>query len=73
MEVQTFYQSLTLSIRQTIDATRRTIARNKTPEEARQLFDHMAMNSYQSTSRGKIVKETGVLDAVMALALKWSY
>lgn len=46
MEVQTFYQGLTLSAYQTINAAARGVVGNKTPEEVRKLFYDMAMNSY---------------------------
>lgn len=69
MEVQTFYQGLTPIVRQTIDAAASGAIANKTPEEARKLFDDMVMNSYQWIYRGKQVKATGVFeeDAMTAL------
>lgn len=42
---------LTPSVRQTIDVTRGRAVGNKTPEEARQLFVDIVMNSYQWNSR----------------------
>lgn len=70
MEVKTFYQGLTPSVRQTINAIAGGVIGNKAPEEARQPFDGMGINSYQWTFRGKIVNTAGIfeVDGVTALA-----
>ncbi|XP_027351144.1 uncharacterized protein LOC113862248 [Abrus precatorius] len=73
LQVQTFYNGLNPATRQMIDAAERDTLNSKTPRVAQELFEEMAMNSYQwSSTRSKPAKFAGIysLDAVTSLAMQ---
>ncbi|XP_027357501.1 uncharacterized protein LOC113866902 [Abrus precatorius] len=73
LQVQTFYNKLNPAIRQMIDAAAGGTLNSKTLRVAQELFEEMAMNSYQwSFTRSKPAKSAGIysLDAVTSLAMQ---
>ncbi|XP_027368323.1 uncharacterized protein LOC113874285 [Abrus precatorius] len=73
LQVQTFYNGLNPGTRQIIDAAARGTLNSKTPRAAQELFEEMAMNSYQwSSTRSKPIKSAGIysLGAVTSLAMQ---
>ncbi len=47
MQIQTFYNGLNYASKQMIDVAAGGTLNNKTPEEAQELIEEMAMNNYQ--------------------------
>ncbi|XP_056169324.1 uncharacterized protein LOC115665665 [Syzygium oleosum] len=71
MQVQTFYNGCSTNLRSMIDAAAGGTLNNKTPEEAYNLLEEMASNSYQwPTQRIPVRKASGVreVDAFTAIA-----
>ncbi|EEF35670.1 conserved hypothetical protein [Ricinus communis] len=68
MQVQTFYSGLNLATRQMVDAAAGGALNNKTPEQAQNLIEEMAMNNNQWQSSRSRPGRQGVVNQVDSTA-----